>query len=395
MYDVLIKNARLIDPSQSRDGIFDIAIAHGKVAAINHEISVESADIVYPLSGQIIVPGLIDAHCHPVGTFTDHAVPADEAGVDAGVLLVNDAGSSGSANFLVLQDLLQNAETTITFFLNFASCGLIKLPEIASVHDFNIAELKKVVSKAGTKIRGIKIRAMESVSKIPIDVIALAKKTAVELDLPLMVHIGEFRNRKENDPFDSYSRKVVSLLDKGDILSHYMSWRPGGMVTEDGAIYAELAEAKSRGVILDCSHGRNNFSFKVANTLLHAGYIPDIITTDLSSLGRTHVQSLLVTMSKFLALGMPLMQVIEAVTINAAKALTLENSWGSLEVGRAANITVLEMIKGHFEFFDGTAGNKISGETLIEPRLIFMNGVPRSCRSYYHVPAVGRNAISL
>ena len=133
--------------------------------------------------------------------------------VDAGVLLVNDAGSSGSANFLVLQDLLQNAETTITFFLNFASCGLIKLPEIASVHDFNIAELKKVVSKAGTKIRGIKIRAMESVSKIPIDVIALAKKTAVELDLPLMVHIGEFRNRKENDPFDSYSRKVVSLLD--------------------------------------------------------------------------------------------------------------------------------------------------------------------------------------
>ena len=386
LYDIIIKDGHVIDPASNINEKADVAIENGRIARVQKDIDSTDARAVYPVPGKYIVPGLIDAHCHPVGDFTGHAVPADEAGVDAGVLLVNDAGSSGSANFHVLRSLLRNSRTSVSYFINFASCGLIRLPEIASVHDFNVEQLKEVVGAAGGMIRGVKIRAMEAVSRIDMDVVALAKKTAEELRLPLMIHIGEFRQRKDNDPFDVYSRNVVSLLGKGDIISHYMSWRPGGMVLEDGTIFPELEQAKKRGVILDCSHGRNNFSLKVAQTLLDNGFPPDIITTDLSSLGREHVQSLAVTMSKFLAMGMPLKEVIAAVTINAAKALGLSETWGSLKVGRSANITILDKVDGNYRFFDGSAGNSITGNALLEPRLIFVEGKPASCRSFYHLP---------
>jgi len=392
MYDIILKGGHIIDPALKINEVRDIAISEGHIVGIKENIESRTAKAVYPMQGKLIVPGLIDAHCHPAGSFTDHSVPVDEAGQDAGVLLVNDAGSAGSMNFQVLRYLIRKARTQVTFFLNFASCGLVRNPEIASVHDFNVEHLKQVVAASDGMIRGIKIRAMETVSKMDVNVVALAKKTAEDLKLPLMIHIGDFRSRTRNDPFDDFSRNVVSLLGGGDIISHYMTWRPGGMVLEDGTIFPELEQARERGVILDSSHGWNNFSFKVARILLDKGLLPDIITTDLSTFGRGHVQSLAVTMSKFLALGMPLEDVIKAVTLKAAKALGLSDTWGSLEPGRAANITVLERVEGSFDFYDGAAGNGLTGNVLLEPRLILAGGKPGSCRSFYHLPAGIRKA---
>jgi predicted amidohydrolase len=165
-----------------------------------------------------------------------------------------------------------------------------------------------------------------------------------------------------------------------------MTWRPGGMVLPNGTIFPELKEARDRGVLLDCSHGKNNFSLKVAEVLLAMDLKPDIITTDLSSIGSPYVQSLLVTMSKFINLGMPLYEVIAAVTCNAAKALGVEGEWGSLKPGRSADITILENVEGAFTFFDGAARNTRKGSYLLEPRMILQKGVPRPCRSFYQLP---------
>jgi dihydroorotase len=386
LYDCLLKGAQLVDPSQGIDGVFDIAISDGNIACIAAHIPVQDARVSYPLAGKIVTPGLIDAHCHPSLHFSDHSVFPDDAGVNAGVLLVNDAGSAGAANFHTLRQMYYGkVKSEMTFFVNFASAGLIHSPEIRTLHDIDIKLLKSTVEKNRDVIKGIKLRALEPLAAIAGDVVQLALDTAEELNLPLMLHIGDFRARTENDPLDAYSRGAVSRLRKGDIISHYMTWRPGGMVLPSGEIFPELRAAKERGVILDSSHGKNNFSFKVAEVLLANGFGPDVISTDLSSMGVHCVQSLLVTLSKFIDLGMSLSEVVAATTCRAAQALGIDNEWGSLKVGRNADISVIERVAGDFDFFDGVAGNYRKGSCLLEPRLVFRKGDVLACRSYYHL----------
>ncbi len=386
MYDYLLKGARIIDPAQGIDGRFDLAMQEGKIERIDKEISPQDARVTYPLAGKIVTPGLIDAHCHPSLNFSDHSVHPDYAGVDAGVCLVNDAGSAGAANFGTLRHMHEGrVKTAMRFFLNVASAGLIHTPEIRSAHDIDVALLKATAQRHCDVVKGLKLRALEPIVGIKPDVVDLALAVAQELKLPLMLHIGDFRARGANDPLDAFSRGCVARLRKGDIISHYMTWRPGGMVLPDGTIFPELQAARERGVILDSSHGKNNFSFKVAEVLIASGLGPDVITTDLSSMGVHCVQSLPVTMSKFLALGMSLPEVVAATTSRAAQALGLASEWGSLAVGRAANISVLEMVAGDYVFFDGVAGNRLEGRELIEPRLVFRDGQVLPCRSFYHL----------
>jgi len=386
MYDCLLQGARIVDPAQGIDGVLDIAINDGKIARIAAAIPAQEARVCYPLAGKIVTPGLIDAHCHPSFNFSDHSVLPDEAGVNAGVVLVNDAGSAGAANIQTLRHMYYGrVKTAMTFFVNFASAGLIHSPEIRSLDDIDVKLLKSAVEKNRDVVKGIKLRALEPLLAIPSDLVQLALATAEELQLPLMVHIGDFRERTANDPLDAFSRSVVKRLRKGDIISHYMTWRPGGMVLPGGEIFPELRAAQERGVILDCSHGKNNFSLKVAEILLAASLAPDIITTDLSSMGVHCVQSLLVTMSKFINLGMPLPEVVAATTSRAAQALGIGHAWGSLEVGRQANISVIEEVAGDFAFVDGVAGNSRSGSCLLEPRMVMRDGEILPCRSYYHL----------
>jgi dihydroorotase len=396
MQDILLKKARVIDPARNIDGRYDVAVKNGKIHRIEKDIGPGAGTTVYDFDGKILTPALIDAHCHPAAGLTDHFISPDAAGIDSGVLLVNDGGSAGAANFHTLTELFRTGvRTEMTFFINIATCGLIRGTEIQAVTDVDPKITLEAIGKYGNKIRGVKIRAMESLLGIREDVFGIALKTARDAGLPLMVHVGEFRTRTENDPFDVFSRGVVDRLERGDILSHFMTWRPGGMMTPDGKIYPELKEARKRGVILDSSHGKFNFSFKVAKAMMEEGLFPDIITTDLSLLGFPWVQSLPVTMSKFLNLGMPLPRVVEAVTGAAARALGISGEWGSLEPGRAANITILNMAEGEYEFFDGAAGNKLAGRALLEPVMVFRDGVPHPVRSYYHIPAGAASAVPL
>lgn len=386
MYDCLLKGARVIDPSQDLDGVCDIALKDGKIVGIESDIAPELARATYALRGKIVAPGLIDAHCHPVLHFTDHAVHPDDAGVNAGVLLVNDGGSAGPANFHTLREMyFKRARTEMTFFLNVAACGLIHPPEIQTIGDVDIKLLKTVAKANKDIVKGLKLRVFDDIIEIKPDVVGLALDAAEELGLPLMVHIGGFRERTDKDALDTFSRRVVSRLRRGDILSHYMTWRPGGMVLPDASIFPELKDAKERGVFLDCSHGKNNFSLKVAETLIANGLGPDIISTDLSAMGLPYVQSLLVTMSKLISLGLPLYDAIAATTCQPAQALGMANEWGSLRAGRDANISVLEEVEGDFTFVDGAAGNSRKAKRLLEPRMVIRNGTPLPCRSFFHL----------
>ena len=201
-----------------------------------------------------------------------------------------------------------------------------------------------------------------------------------------MIHIGETRERAAEDKMDDFSRAAVSLMESGDILSHYLTWEPGGMILKDGTVYPELEAAQKRGVVLDSSHGLNHFSLTVAQHAIEQGFLPTVISTDMVTTVLPAAQSLAVVMSKFLNWGLTIDQVIEMTTINPAIALDEESNRGSLKPGMRADITILELIKGEFEFCDGNGRERMKGNLLLEPRMVFKAGKEMPAYSRYHIP---------
>ncbi len=390
MYDVVLKDGEIIDPSRNLHFVGSVALENGRIAAVGPNVPLDQGKTVFDMRGKIISPGLIDLHCHAVSGFASLGVPADEAGLDTGVTLLGDGGSAGAANFDALRRLIiQEARTEFVCFLNLATTGLAVMPEIFGSHDIDPELSRSVVESNRDLIRGIKVRAIQPLAEgLGLKGIEAAKKLARDVGLPLMVHIGQTRPRLEKDWMDDFSRSTVSLLEKGDILSHYLTWEPGGMILRDGTVYPELEAAQKRGVYLDCCHGLNHFSFPIARHALAKGFLPSIISTDMGVRGLPAVQSLAVLMSKFLNLGLTLDQVIKMTTRNPARAIGEGDRRGTLNAGIPADITVLELRKGDFLFSDGTGGESLRGEILLEPRMVFKAGKLYPAHSRYHIPPV-------
>jgi dihydroorotase len=386
-FDILLKDGEIIDPAQGIHSVGSVAIKDGKIAAVGKDISGEAKTII-PLQGKMITPGLIDIHCHPSTGFAEVGVPADEFGLNTGNTLLGDGGTAGAANFTAFRKLVvEPAKTDILCFLNLASAGLITMPEIQSPHDINVELSREAVEANRDLIKGIKIRSIDGLMEgIGIKGIEMAKKLAQDVKLPLMMHIGQRRSRVEKDPLDDFSRQSVSLLEKGDILSHYLTWEPGGMILKNGAVYPELEAAQRRGVYLDSCHGMNHFSFPITRHALAKGLKPTIISTDMAEPVYRVGQSLAVAMSKFLNLGLNLDEVVALTTINPAKAIKEDHKRGSLKPGMPADITVLELCQGDFLFSDGGGGEILRGNRLLEPRMVFKAGEMRPAYSRYHLP---------
>ena len=390
MVEILLKDGLVIDPSQGIHNKGSVAIHDGKIVAVGEDASEAEAEKVFNMEGKIVAPGLIDIHCHPAAGFSWLGAPADEIGLNSGVTLLCDGGTSGSANFEALRlFIVEPAKTDIFCFLNLSSTGIIKIPEIWCEQNVDVESSRQVIEANGDIIKGVKIRAVQSVADgLGIKGIELAKKLAKDVSLPLMMHIGETRGRIPNDKMDDFSRAAVSLLEEGDILSHYLTWEPGGMILKDGTVYPELEAARKRGVVLDSCHGLNHFSFTIARHAVGKGLIPTVISTDMASMVLPAAQSLAVVMSKFLTMGLSLDQVIEMTTINPAKALGEDKRRGSLRPGMRADITVMELTRGDYTFCDGTGGEIIHGEALLEPRMVFKAGKGMPAYSRYHIPPV-------
>lgn len=405
MYDIVLEGGKIIDPSQGINSVGSVAIKDGKIAALNKDISEAEINrafdmtgktkptIKFDLKGKIVVPGLIDSHCHPVpGFMRVFGIPADEIGWKSGVTTVCDAGSSGAANFETLRRfIIGSSKTDVFCFLNLSLKGLITVPEswaIFGKDDINVDFSKAVVEANRNIIKGIKIHTVQPLAEQQgIKGVETAKKLATDLKLPLMVHIGAFRKRVSNDMMDDFTRSTISKLEKGDIICHYTTGQAGGMIVEDGTIYPELGAAQKRGVLLDICFGQAHTSFRNARLAFQKGLIPNIISTDLASAGAMlATQSLIVVMSMCLNMGVTLDQVIEMTTVNPAKELGEEKRRGSLKPGMMADITVLELVEGDYQFSNGPGLETMQGKMLLEPRMVFKAGEVMPVFSRYQVP---------
>lgn len=215
MYDILLKNAFVVDPSQGINKKTSIAIREGRIAAIDEKLSEDESLSTFELGGKIVTPGLIDIHCHVDSDFSFLGLPADDIGINAGVTLLCDAGTSGCANFPMFRKNMENSkpESDIFCFLNFGRTGLIGIPEICSDIDIDLEKSRAVIEENRDIIKGVKVRITEHLAEgIGFPAIEQAKKLADAVRMPLMVHIGETRPRKGlKDPLDDLSRATVGL----------------------------------------------------------------------------------------------------------------------------------------------------------------------------------------
>jgi dihydroorotase len=206
------------------------------------------------------------------------------------------------------------------------------------------------------------------------DMARLAIRAARETGTVFMVHIGDTTTSTPSAQAPRITRQVLDLMAPDDIVTHTYTGHPGGMLDEDGNVAQELREAKARGVLLDGGQGPRHLSFNVAKHLLDQDITVDTISTDLTTGCQVEaVYGLTECMSKFMALGLSLEQVVRMTTTNPARALGMSETLGAVVVGREADLSVLETVQGSWEFTD-SFGEKIHGDTALVPILTIRGG---------------------
>ena len=357
MYDLLIKGGTVIDPAQRINGLNDVAVTDGKVALVAPNIGAEEATQVVEVRGKIVTPGLIDLHTHVYAGVNGNGVQADIGGVRAGVTTMVDAGSSGCDTYGGFpKHIIPGNSTEIIPFLHICRTGLATTPDIFSPSSIDLDKTIQTVEESRGLIRGIKARMVSPALEIMgMEMPRMAKRAAKEAGVKLMVHIGDTEKRYDANVI----RELLPILEEGDIVTHLFTANPGGVIDADGKLVPEAKEAQDRGVWLDTAHGRMNFSFDIGQKVLDQGLIPHCISTDLTLPGRERtVHSMTEMMTRFLAMGFTLDQVVEQCTINPARALGEQDRLGSLAVGKQADISVLEIKEGDWVVYDVIGGSR-------------------------------------
>jgi dihydroorotase len=371
MYDLLLKGGTVIDPSTCRHGTYDIAIKGETISRIAQNI-IDPSHRVVLIKGKTVTPGLIDIHTHVLEGATVQGLNPDLAGVHAGVTTLVDAGSAGCATIGAFPKLIiPRCHTEILCMMHICQTGLATIPDITSAENINLDKTVQAVEEYRDITCGIKVRMVSPALEIwGMEMPRLAKRAAKESGVKLMVHIGDTEKRYPADVI----HELLPLLDEGDIVTHLFTANPGGVLDATGKLVPEAKEARERGVWLDTAHGRSNMSFEVGQRVLDQELIPHCISTDLTIPGRLGVvHSMVEMMTRFMAMGFTLKEVITMATANPAKALGLEHRLGSLAEGRQADISVLDIKNGDWMVYDAL-GQGIRAEKAVVPVLTIKKG---------------------
>jgi len=350
MADLILRGGRVVDPASGRDEVADIAFADGKVAAVGADVVRQGAEII-DVSGLIVAAGLIDLHTHVYWGGTSLGVDAADLAKKSATTTFVDAGSSGPGNFHGFRrHVIEPSPLRILPFLNvsfpgiFAFSPTVMVGEAADLRLVDPRDCVRVINANRDLIVGVKVRVGRNAGGgsgiAPLDI---ALEVAEEVGLPVMAHL-------DNPPPSRL--EVLSRLRRGDILTHCFRPFPNAPVQPDGRVREEVQEARGRGVVFDIGHGSGSFGFRTAEHMLEAGFLPDAISSDVHTLsinGPAYHQ--LVTMGKFLALGLDLPAVIRAATAAPASALG-RTDLGRLSVGAMGDASVLELVEGAIEYRD-------------------------------------------
>jgi len=361
-YDLLLKGGHVIDPKNGLSAVRDVAIAGGKVAAVAAKIDPAEAFKVVDVGGLYVTPGLIDIHVHVFagtgekGSYAgDNSLYPDGYTLRVGVTTVADAGCAGWRNFEDFKTrVIDRSKTRVLAFLNIVGNGMRGGAYEQDLADMAAAPAAEMAKKYPGVIVGIKTAHYAGPEWTPVE---NAVQAGTSANIPVMVDFGS------DKPERPVAELVTKKLRPGDIYTHMYSGLRHELV--DGHVNPGLVEGRKRGVIFDVGHGGGSFAWRVAVPSIKEGFVPDSISTDL------HIGSMnagmkdqINVMSKFLALGLSLDDVIKQSTWNPAREIKQEGL-GNLSVGAGADVAVLRLENGNFGFVDSFGGRLRAKQKLV------------------------------
>lgn len=375
-YAIVIKGGHVIDPKNNVDGLMDIAIQDGKIALISKNIDAKKGLQVVDAKGLLVTPGLIDIHSHNFwGTEPDHAyengnlaLPPDGFTFRNGVTTVVDAGSSGWRTFPTFKaQTIDQSQTRVLAFLNIVGEGMRSGYE-QNTMDMDPRMAAIVARRYKDLIVGYKVAHFEGHEWTPVDHAVEASKQSG--NIPLMIDFGG-----SNPPL-SIEELFMQHLRPGDIFTHCFGQLGGREYIVDLStqkVKPFVWEARKKGIYFDVGYGGISFAFSQAVPAAKEGFFPNSISTDIhvGSMNNA-MKDMLTTMSKFLAMGMGLKQVIRASTSNPAHEINHEEL-GNLSVGTDADVAILNLREGKFGLFDYT-GYKLQASKKLECEMTIRGG---------------------
>lgn len=354
----------MVDPSQGLNEPRDVALAGGKVAAVEDSIPDDHVREVLDATGMFVTPGLIDLHVHAYWGACTYGIDPDLSNLALGVTTALDAGSAGALTFRGFRKHnLEQAHTRLFALLNISAMGIIS-PDIGELEYLKWADVDLAVECGlanGRYVKGVKARLGRQIlgENDDVEVLGRAIEAAEGFGGFVMIHVG-------NNPTALPS--LMDMLRPGDVVTHAFHGFEDGVLDESGAVLEGMRRAQARGVVLDVGHGAGSFSFKSAERALASGLRPDTISTDISSLSfEGPVHDFATTLTKFMHLGMSLEEVIRRSTEVPARVLGVEDALGTLRVGAEGDVTVLRREEGRFPLVDRLSPMTRMGPTRWEP----------------------------
>ena len=365
--NIVLRNGHVIDPADKTDAVVDVFIKDGKITTSSE---IGKIDMELDATGKYVFPGLIDYHAHVFANSTEIGIFPDSSLLCQGVTSVVDAGSAGISNIRTfIGDIIDRSFMNVEAYINLCPSGMptMKFHEDFNPRHWDMEQLKQTLAKHPRLLHGLKIRISRPIfGGLPFQVFGQAEALARELDTRLCVHA--------TDPPETMD-KVASVLRKGDVLAHCFHGTGNSILDTDGTVLESVKAAQKRGVIMDAANGGNHWTFAIAERALADGFVPDIISTDLTvkTFFKDPVFGLPYIMSKYLMLGLPLADIVQRCTANPGRLMKSENGLGTLAPGSQADVAVFELAK-HAVVFSDTRGEERRGSQLLLPMLTICKG---------------------
>ena len=356
-FDLLLTGGTVLNPATKVNQKLDVGVTGDRVTAIQAELPRAGAKKVLDVTGCYVTPGLIDFHVHSYWGVNPYGCNLDALCLATGVTTTMDAGSAGPTNFLGFRKLVhEQSKTRMLAFVALAQHGVLNTP--GELLNFGFADSEGAAETVGNNRDigvGIKVRLhKKAIGENSREALRLAIKAGEATRTPIMVHVGDTAIGMD---------EIADTLRAGDVITHCYTPQKPSIIDGQGKLLPLVRKAKERGVIFDVGHAGGHFDFDLVRRAMGDGILPDIISSDLHGRlkqpGFGVVGDLPTTLTKFLPLGLSLEQIIANCTVNAARAVGWQDRIGSLEVGREADIAVIQVVDEPVTLRDSLGAEKV------------------------------------